>query len=175
MMNKRGSSSVEEVMILVLLIAFLVVVILILMSVFHFSLFGAGQVVPRLTTQPAPCSISFINFSTSGRSGSNCCFEISASSGSPGIIYKIFSNDSDVGEIGSYAVGIGAYSQNVTINSRAGAGTQYFKFICNTTGSNSSTNGYYYSAGGAAQILIGCGNGLGGVSGAITPQVGNCP
>ncbi|MCL4400466.1 MAG: hypothetical protein M1348_01800 [Candidatus Parvarchaeota archaeon] len=173
--DKKGSTSVEKVAVIMLLIIFLIVAILILIGVFHFSLFGVGQVVPKLTTEPAICSISYVNFTPAG--GKNaCCFQITASSGSPGIFYGVYSNSSTVGKLGTYKVGINSFLRNISINSAQGAGLQYFGFVCNTSGSNSSTNGYYYSAGGAAQILVGCANGLsGGSSATIEPLAGNCP
>ncbi len=152
-LNKKGSSSVEKVTVIIILISFLVIAFLILSNVFHFSLFSLGQSVPRLTTDPAVCSLVLINNFTTGTS---CIYTLSVSSGSPGLTYTLYGNASQPEKIQSYVAGESSIDTNVTI--KKGTSEEYYLFNCNTSGSTStSVNGFFYSAGGASDLDLTCG------------------
>jgi hypothetical protein len=149
--NQIGSTTVEKTVVIIILVVFLIICFLIIASIYHFSLFGSGQTIPRFNTAPVVCSLSFINFSTAG-SGS-CLYYISASAGSPGLTYKLYNNVT--GLMGSYVVGESSYGENISI-SKPTRGDTYYTFTCNTSGSSVAQNGFYYSAGGAAELVIPC-------------------
>lgn len=148
-LNRQGSTSLEKAVVIILFVIFMVAAFIILANVFHFSLFGIGQVVPNSNNTPAVCALSFINYSTPG----SCTYLISASSGSPGIIYNVYENYT--GKLGSYVAGESAYSQNITLY-KPPTGNAYYKFVCNTSGSNVSQNGFFYSAGGETDMVLPC-------------------
>jgi hypothetical protein len=143
-MNRKGTTA-EEVKTIIILIIFLGMAFLIISTVFHFSLFGLGGGIPRLTSAPAVCALTYINYSIPGK----CLYTVTASSGSPGLGYNVFNNIS--GRLGSYVAGESAYTSNFTLSKGS------VLFMCNTTGANSSVGGYYYTAGGASSVALPCG------------------
>ncbi len=143
-MNTKGTTA-DEVKTIIILVIFLLIAFAIISTVYRFSLFGVGAGVPRLTSAPATCSLSYIDYSIPGK----CIYTITASDGSPGLRYNVFSNIS--GKLGDYVAGESVYTTNVTLL----IGRELF--ICNTTGSKSSTGSYYYSPGGATSLMLSCG------------------
>ena len=145
--ERRGSTSIEKVAMIIILIIFMALAFLILSNVFHFSLFNTGGINPSLTTNPSQCQIGFSNLSTA----SNLCYYgLSVSGGSPGLTYAFYNNTT--GRINSYVVGESTLQINVSL-----AGHHEVLFVCNTTGSTTAVNGFYYSPGGTAQLALLCG------------------
>ena len=143
-MNKKGTTA-DETKTIILLVVFVSIALIIISAIFYFSLFGLGAGVPRLTTSPATCSITYVNYSIPGK----CIYSVTASSGSPGLGYSVY--DNITGKIGSYIAGENTYAVNVTLPKGL------VMFTCNTTGANSSTGGYYYTAGGGFSLTLPCG------------------
>ncbi len=151
-LNKKGSSSVEKVAVIIILVSFLVIAFVILSNVFHFSLFDLGKTVPKLNTQPAVCGLTLINnFTTS--SSASCTYELYVSDGSPGLTYTLYSNIT--GKIQSYVAGESDINTNITVTK--GSTQKYYLYTCNTSGSNTAIDGFFYSPGGASDILLPCG------------------
>ncbi len=145
--KKRGSTSIEKVAIIIILIIFMALAFLILSNVFHFSLLNTGGINPNLTTNPSQCQISFSNLSTVSNP---CYYGLAVSGGSPGLTYTFYNNTT--GRINSYVVGESTLQINVSL-----LGRREVLFVCNTTGSPTAVNGFYYSAGGTAQLTLLCG------------------
>ena len=149
-LNKKGSTSVEKVVVIIILVAFVVIAFVILSNVFHFSLLSLGKSVPTLTSQPADCGLTIINqFNTS----QSCIYTLSVSDGSPGLTYTLYNNVS--GKIQSYVAGASTIEWNATLTK--GPTQRYYLYVCNTSGSNVSIDGSFYSAGGSADVLLPCG------------------
>ncbi|MCL4398985.1 hypothetical protein M1293_00520 [Candidatus Parvarchaeota archaeon] len=143
--SRKGSTTIETIVIVIIVVAFSVLVILIAVFVYHMSL-PLSSPVPSLSQSPAKCQITPYNISTSSAPNE---FAISAYDGSLGVLYNVYMIYSGVtSKIGNYTVGINTFNKTLTLQS----GTT--EFLCNTTGISPSSGKYTYGPGGEFIITI---------------------